>query len=348
VKRRLQSLLLALPLFEAACRRLTRGHVRALMYHRFSHRSTGDPRFVDAATLASQLDLIRRHHTPVTPDHHHAVHVHGEPAPGPCPVVLTIDDGYRDTLEVAHPLLRERGLPAMLFMTTGLADGPFWFWWDKIEYVVHEAPAAEHDLDVLGRTLRLDLRTPAGRRRAWSDVADRCRFASNETKLQFIDTLADTLGVDLPAEAPERYRGVTWDELRSMVREGLLVGAHTVSHPILSRVPQSDGEREIGESRARLEQELACEIPWFCYPQGGPADYTAELCRYLSDAGFKGSYLAYQVTGHPRDPYRMPRYCVAGDMVDFRWMLCGAELLVRRLKSLVGRQPDISPHYWQS
>ncbi len=318
------------------------------MYHRFSARATGDSRFVDAETLARQLDLIVAHHQVISPDEHLAHHAHGQPLPGACPVVLTIDDGYRDLLDVAQPLLRERGLPAMLFMTTGLADGPFWFWWDKIEYLVNEAPAAHHEVDVLGRRLTLDLHSPAGRHQAWSDVADRCRFAPNAEKLDFIADLARQLHVALPENAPPHYQGVTWDELRSMVSDGLLVGAHTVSHPILSRVPHAEAEREIGRSRERLEEQLGQPVPWFCYPQGGPADYTDQLCTYLAAHGYAGSYLAYQITSHPGDPYRMPRYCVGTDLVEFRWILCGAEHLVRRLKSLFGLQPDIAAQYWES
>lgn len=347
MKRRLQALLLAAPLFEAFCRMLTRRHVRTLMYHRFSSKATDDPRFIDAATFGWQLDLVKAHHTPITPDQHHSHHVLKKPLPGPCPVVLTIDDGYRDVLEVAHPLLRDRKLPAMLFMTTGLADGPFWFWWDKIEYIMRKTPATEYELTVFGRSLALDLSHDAGRRQAWSDVADRCLFAPNDRKLAFIDDLASQLGVDLPANAPIDYRGVTWDELCTMVSEGLMVGAHSVSHPILSRMPHAEATSEIARSRARLEEQLGQPVFWFCYPNGGPADYTDQLCSYLADEGFNGSYVAYQITSHPGDPYRMPRYSCSPDTVTFRWILCGAEFLVRRLKSVVGLQPDIAPQYWK-
>lgn len=318
------------------------------MYHRFSHQATGDPRFVDAGTLADQLDIISLHYTPISPDTHRAQHVEGRAIPGSCPVVLTIDDGYLDFLDVAHPLLRARGIPAMLFMTTGLADGPFWFWWDKIEYLVRNAPPAKHSIEALGRELQLDLTSADGRQRAWSQVADRCRFAPNDDKLAFISELAGHLGIELPEDAPEQYQGVSWDQLRTMVAEGLLVGAHTVSHPILSRVPHAVAEAEIAESRQRLQAELDRPIPWFCYPQGGPADYTDQLCSFLADEGFTGSYLAYQISSHPGDPYRMPRYCVNSDMVEFGWVMCGAEYLVRRLKSVFGLQPDVSPHYWQN
>jgi len=348
VKRRLQSLLLSTPMFEAFCRWLTRQHVRALMYHRFSPRATGDSRFVDAETLAAQLDFLVAHHTIITPDQHRAQHVDSQPVGASCPVVITVDDGYRDVLDVAHPLLRQRDLPAMLFMTTSLADGSFWLWWDKIEYLMQEAPAAVHDLDVLGRSLSIDLTTPTGRRQAWSDVADRCRFAPNADKLSFIGELARRLGLELPEAPPPGYQGVSWDELRTMVDEGLLVGAHTVTHPILSRLPLAEAVFEIDQSRARLEEQLQRPIPWFCYPQGGPADYNDQLCKHLDGANFAGSYLAYQISDHAGDPYRMPRYCVGSDMVEFRWMLCGAEFLIRRLKSFFGLQPDVSPQYWQS
>ncbi|MFO7609551.1 MAG: polysaccharide deacetylase family protein [Candidatus Krumholzibacteriia bacterium] len=345
MKRRLKTILLALPGFERACRALTRGHVRALMYHRFSDRTTGDPRFVDRGTLAAQGDLIARHHARWTPDEHLAT-VTGGPRPaGRCPVVVTADDGYHDFHDVAFGVFRRAGIPAMLFVTTGFVDGSHWFWWDRLEHVLHQAPAGAPAVDVGGRRLDLDLTSPRGRRAAWHQVADRCRFLPDRQKEEAVARLAADLGVALPAAPPAPYRPVTWEQIAAMAEAGLPMGAHTVSHPILSRVGEDEAAREIRASVERLAARLDRPVRWFAYPQGGPADWTPAV-RDAVAAVCAGCYLAYQDLARADDPFTLPRYCVTADMVDFRWMLCGAEHLFLRLRRLLGRPTGVGAGYW--
>lgn len=345
MKRTLKTFLLAVPGFEAACRALTKRHARALMYHRFSDLPTGDPRFVDRATLAAQAALIARHHARWTPDEHLAAATgRGRPR-GAAPVIVTVDDGYRDFFEVAYPVFRDAGIPAMLFVTTGFVDGTHWFWWDRLEHVLNGAPEGRPKVEVGGRALALDLTGPAGRKAAWHAVADRCRFIPDRQKEEAIARLAADLGVELPARPPGRYAPCTWDEIRTMARDGMLMGAHTVSHPILSRVDEDEAAREIAGSATRLAAELGAPVTWFAYPQGGPADWTPAVRDHVATT-CDGCYLAYQDMADPADAYTLPRYCVTGDPVDFRWVLCGGEYLGLRLRALLGRNTGVGEGYW--
>lgn len=343
---RIRKLLLALPGFQAFCRLLTRRRVRALMYHRFRSGANGNPRWPDAACLRWQAALIARHHTVWSPDDHLAA-LRGEPTPpGRCPVVITTDDGYLDFHEVALPVFREHGLASTLFVVTGFVDGDVWMWWDRLEYICRHAPAGRPTVDVAGKTLTLDLTSAAGRRAAWNDLADRCRFLPNAVKLEALGALERALRAPVPASPPPEYRAMSWEQLREAAGQRVSLGAHTVSHPILSRLEPAEARAEIVGSRDRLAAATGVAPTWFCYPQGGPADFDATVQALVRDAGFRGSYLAYQDLEREGDPYAMSRTCVSDDRTAFAWTLCGAEHLMLRLRQRLGRPVRPGTDYW--
>lgn len=345
MKHLVKKLLLACPGFEALCRLLTARTVRSLMYHRFAAGATGNLRCVEAEALRLQAAYLVRHHTLWQPDDILARRAGGRGAR--CPVVVTVDDGYRDFHDVAYPIFRAHGIPAMLFVTTGFVDGRVWFWWDRLEYLLGLAPQArELEVQIGGQTLRLELSTAAGREAAWHAVADRCRFVPEEQKQAALGALAAGLGVEPPPGPPPAYAPVTWDQVRDMAAGGMLFGAHTVTHPILSRVGPDQARHEITASRGRLAEVLGEPPAWFCYPQGGPADYTPQVRDLVAGAGFRGCFVAYQNLLEPEDVYALPRSCVTADMTEFRWTLCGAEIMVLRLRRRLGLSTEPGASYW--
>ena len=336
--------LLAFPGFQALCRLLTRGHVRAVMYHRFSAEFRNDPRFVNRDSLIRQARYFCRHHTIWTPDQHLQA-VRGQKKVTGAPIVVTVDDGYADFHQVAFPVFKEYSIPAMLFVSTGFVDGLTWFWWDKLAQVLESAPAGNFRWSLKGEPTSFVLDAPASRHAAWHVVADQCRFLPDQEKNKVIEELSVKLNAPLTQAAPSGRDPVTWDQVRTMHKEGMLFGAHTVNHPILSRVSLESAEHEIVESGQRLKTELDQEIDWFCYPQGGPADYTPEVRQIVADH-YQGCYLAYPEVEDFQDPFTMPRYCLSPDWDAFRWAMCGAEYLVFRLKKKLGMSTGVADSYW--
>jgi peptidoglycan/xylan/chitin deacetylase (PgdA/CDA1 family) len=342
----LKKALLACPGFEALCRLLTRRAVRTLMYHRFTDAATGKPGCVDATTLRRQLDYLVRHHARWAPDDILSAR-DGRRPPGRCPVVVTVDDGYRDFVDVAYPLFVEHGIAAMLFVTTGFVDGQVWFWWDRLESILALGVTDRMiEVEVGGRLLLLDLSTPGGRKAAWHAVADRCRFVPDAEKEAALARLAADLQVTLPTRPDPLHAAATWEQIREMAAGGILLGAHAVTHPILSRVPLERARLEIEESRRRLGEMTGSLPDWFCYPQGGPADFTPQVRDLVEAAGYRGCFVAYQNQLEPEDAFALPRTCIAAEMADFRWFLCGAEILVLGWRRRLGLPVDLGAEYW--
>ena len=343
MKKTLREFLLNFPFFEGFCRLLTRRHVRAFMYHRFV--AGGDPsaRHINQDMLQAQMSLVCQHHAVITPDNHLAA-LDGQDF-GQCPVVVTIDDGYRDCYQFAASVFQANRIPAMLFVTTGFVSGNHWFWWDKLAWLIDNAESRPWDLTLLGKKATLDLTSDPLKSEAWNTLADRCRFIDGAEKETLLADIAAGLNTSLPATPPPAYAASSWDEIREMATQGMLFGAHTLTHPILTRVSLNDATREIHESQGQLAAALGQDVDWFCYPQGGPADYNPAV-RQAVGQKYKGCYLAYQEMQEPVDRLAMPRYQAPNDLNQFRWTLCGAEYLGLKLRSLLGMSTGVGDSYW--
>jgi peptidoglycan/xylan/chitin deacetylase (PgdA/CDA1 family) len=88
------------------------------------------------------------------------------------------------------------------------------------------------------------------------------------------------------------------------------IGAHTATHPILTRLAPADARREIDQSRERLTAILGEPVSLFAYPNGKPGqDYGAEHVRMVRDAGFTAAVsTAWGVASTNSDLFQLPRF----------------------------------------
>ena len=112
-------------------------------------------------------------------------------------MILTADDGYQDFYRVAYPLIKKQGLTATFFPTVHFIEG-MWFWWDRLSYALHQTKKRRHQFDFAGRTFRLNLRSPASRERAWTQLADYCMGLDEPLKAPFVSQVEKELDVEVP------------------------------------------------------------------------------------------------------------------------------------------------------
>ncbi len=320
--------MLFVPGFQALCRRLTRDHVRVLMYHRFAP-GAGDAQRLGAQHFGRQLAYIARHHRVWSVDQHLDSYAGSQKVIG-SPVVLTVDDGYQDFNEIALPLLTRHDVAAALFVVTGFISGEFWFWWDKLRYMLEITPQKTCDIELHGKSYRYSLANDSERRAAWSDIATDLSQLSPEIIIADIERIAALLDVRLPSDAPQDYAAVSWEQLADMAGSNIILGAHTCTHPALSRLNADQAAAEIKASREAIKARTGDCSKVFCYPHGQTEDYTVETKAIVEQLGFSGAYVAFESDGQDLGPYEMQRYSVHDDWVDFRWKLCGAQLLLQR------------------
>jgi peptidoglycan/xylan/chitin deacetylase (PgdA/CDA1 family) len=207
-------------------------------------------------------------------------------------VLITFDDGYRDNYEIAYPLLRRHGLTATFFLATGFVDRPQVAWWDEIAWMAHSASAeALAAGDWLPRSLPLDA---AACDASIGMLTARYKALPGDRAEAFLDYLASATGSGRCSGQAAERTWMTWEMAKEMTRNGMTIGGHTVTHPVLSRLPPESQEAEIAECALRLEQELGQPMRWFAYPVGARDSFTADTKRILRERGVE---LAFSFRG---------------------------------------------------
>ena len=201
----------------------------------------------------------------------------------PRSVVLTFDDGFRDFVENAVPILDEFGVTATVYVVTeSLSDGRL-PWSQRLGYMFQKTTATELQHVMLGRE-PVALTGEAQRRRVYAQMMRLLESVPREPRDGTIEELARLLEID-----PPRDRMMTWQHAREVIDGGHEVGAHTYSHALLARVPASEARLELERCKADLEEHLGLRHSSFCFPA---ASTTAELRSTVRDLGFRSCFVS--------------------------------------------------------
>jgi peptidoglycan/xylan/chitin deacetylase (PgdA/CDA1 family) len=306
------------------------GHALILLYHRVTELSS-DPQWlcITPSQFAEQLEVLRRYYYPL-----HLTELRRRLQKGNVPrkaVVITFDDGYADNLYQAKPLLERFDIPATVFVTTGKIEKQNEFWWEELERYLLQTEALpeslsltvsgkvyswvltgerEHVLHGGGRwNVTMDS-CPTPRHQIYRELAPVLRSLSNEAQEAILQDLAEWANV--PRRVRDTHRTMRANEIVQLNADGLVeIGAHTVTHPVLSLQSLEIQRWEIENSKEKLETILDRPVTTFAYPFGTRGDYNSETVMAVQRAGFScacSNFPGWVVPGV--SPYELPRYLV--------------------------------------
>ena len=218
-------------------------------------------------------------------------------------VALTFDDGYRDNLTLAVPALARSGMTATFFVATGYADGG-WMWNDRVIEAIGRSKKATLDLGDEGLGAH-SLARVEDRVAAVEALLPRIKYLPPVQRDRVVDRMVDRCGVRLGAGPM-----LSVDEIRAMHRQGMEIGAHTRSHPILTQVGPAEAQAEILGSRRDLEDWLQAPVAYFAYPNGRYLrDYDDTHVEAVRAAGFRAAVATRLGTAVPGTiRFRIPRF----------------------------------------
>ena len=254
-------------------------------------------------------------------------------------VVFTVDDGYADFAEVAAPVFARYDCPVTVFLVTDFVAGRLWNWFDRVSWAFAHSPRREIIVEFTGERLRLAWTTAAECERSSSEIIRRFKGITDAVKEQLIGTVSRALEVEIPERAPSGYDAMDWDQVRACARSGVTFGPHTVTHPILSQVDDGRAQREISESWRAVREATDAAVPVFCYPNGGPMDFSNREKEYVARAGMKAavSGMGGCIESHRRamastDRFSLPRYPYSEHKPRFVQIASGTEAMKARIR----------------
>jgi peptidoglycan/xylan/chitin deacetylase (PgdA/CDA1 family) len=240
----------------------------------------------------------------------------GRPIP-PRAVAITFDDGYRDNLTKAAPMLRELGLPATCFLVPGILARTTRAWWEELASATAHARASEITWEGATHTLR----TPVERYAAACFLADRLKGRNRAARETALDELIESLEPTRRYSTDEHF--LDWDEAVKL-REHMEIGSHSLHHAILSQESAEQQSADLRTARTQLQEQLEVEASMLAYPNGTDADYTSTTLAAASDAGHSHAVTTRRGTNRATTPrYEVRRTVMAPErgVVDLRKIL---------------------------
>lgn len=241
-----------------------------LTYHGFTDKEAHDGienhqgKHVFVQKFQEQVRFLKKHYNVISLDAWLRNRREGRKNPNRS-VIITMDDGYRSNFKLAFPVLKNYGVPATIFLSTGFVEDRKPLWPDRLEYIFDKA---ENET-----SLRMELKQ-----------------ALLESREQTVQTLENKLGVklDFQNQVPDIYQPLEWVEIVKMLESGLVsVGSHTHSHAILTRCTDAELNIELQKSKAIIEERTGESCALFCYPNGGPGDFDVRTKKAVQAAGYE-------------------------------------------------------------
>jgi len=236
-------------------------------------------------------------------------------------VCLTFDDGYRDTLQIAYPMLKAEGVPFAVYVASSFPDRLGELWWLALEAVIGRNKRI--GLNIEGRNQTFDCTTVGEKRALYDELYWWLRGRPTETELRdVVRNLSGCYGVDLAAFCKDLCMG--WEELAELAADPLVtIGAHTVTHPMLAKLPEKSVRSEMDLSRSVIEAALAKRPEHLSFPVGdrtsaGPREFTI-----AAELGFKTAVTTRPGVLFPQHAERLtalPRISLNGEYQQLRYV----------------------------
>jgi peptidoglycan/xylan/chitin deacetylase (PgdA/CDA1 family) len=274
--------------------------MKAIMYHYVRPAPERLPyfRYLHVADFARQLDWFAVHHGFITYDAFLTALETGEAPNG---VLLTFDDGLADHYDHVLPLLLERGLFGLFYISTApyltgrLLDV------HRIHLYLGRI-GGQAALERLSRRLTDDMLTDAHVRefreatysRQNNDVATTSfkrtlnYLISYRHRQAILDTLLTEEFGDEQQIASDFY--LSHDQIRELHASGMVIGSHGLNHLVFSKLPMAQQREEITRSFADLSRITGSPVRTFCYPYGGAHTFTHDTVAVLDEAGSTFSF----------------------------------------------------------
>lgn len=293
-----------------------------LMYHSV----LDDPRSVadslggiihPKAVFEGQMELIARKFSPVSMDQV-ARFVGGEQNLPERPVAITFDDGYTDNYQMAMPILDRVGVPATFYATVDCVETRRLPWPSRLRFSFRTSRKGNWREEA-GKTWSFE--TEWDRECAYLAVCDRVAQLAGPAQERLVGQIESELDAKLPEDSGKLM--MTWDQLRALLRQGHLVGSHTMTHPNLAHLGIEDARWELAESKQRMEARMNAKVAHFSYPC--PAlfpNWTQQTAEESQRAGYETAVTTSSGLARKNDsPLALRRVSPTKTVTGLRWKL---------------------------
>ena len=253
-------------------------------------------------------------------------------------IAVTFDDGWADNFSHAWPILRRRDVPFTIFVTPGFCDRTAFAWWEALEHMI--ARKYEIALDLADGPPALHTRNPAEKANAFRLWARYLSESVDEDRQrEIVRDLAQACHYDIAAHTDESF--MSWEEVREIAADPLCtIGAHTMTHPALARLPEERALKEMTDSADRIEREIGTRPVFLAFPYGSRAAAGRREALLARHGGFAASFTTVPgAIGRAGSRHGLPRISINGRFQKTKYYRPLLSAGLWRLRDIIRMRP---------
>jgi len=215
---------------------------------------------------------------------------------------LSFDDGLREVYELAMPILKQKGVPATLFLNNDFLDNQGLFYRFKVSLLIQRL-----NTHPISPALQSILRERLSARKLARELSPESLLQIGYADRDFLDELGDLLEVDFDGYIAERLPYLNKAEVKDWLAQGFTIGGHSLDHPEFRFISQEEQIRQAKASVRQLVSEFEIDYKVFAFPFtdfGVRQAWFDEMLDGELDASFGAAGL--KTDTHPRHGQRVP------------------------------------------
>ncbi len=255
-------------------------------------------------------------------------------------LAVTFDDGYKDNLILAHPILKKLGVPFTIYITNSFPNYTAKLWWYMLEDIL-----LEND-EIMFKHKNIEYKFLAKTQRQKDDSFVKIRaIIINATKDENEDILFQ-LGNNYNKKLDKyvQKEALTWEDIKYLSKDPIVtIGCHTVNHLALNTLTDTEVLEEIEISKNEIESYIGIKVDHFAFPYGTSNEVNQREVNLLKACE---SFLTATTTrmgnifhSHNQSFFALPRIQVLGNQQDhsiLEMYLCGMLPAIKnKLKRIV-------------
>lgn len=240
--------------------------------------------------------------------------------------VITFDDGYKNYISNALPILKKYNVPSTMYIPTEPVSNGRLIWSDKLYENLFQLSATELDLSNAGLN-KLPFGNVSQKARSIESVISFLKELRDEKRNEIIHAIYNCINIDKNLKSSEKslFALMSSDHIRAISEDPLVtIGSHAVTHKPLTSIPDAQIVTELKESKSYLEAITGQKIEHFCYPAGF---HSPEIAAAVKMVGYRSAVIVGGSHKKIKDAYHLPRIGI-GSAETFSFFKCQTSGLI--------------------
>ena len=197
---------------------------------------------------------------------------------------IQFDDGYKDNIENAVPVLKKYNCPASFYIVSDCIDSGIPTWTYLLDHALQYTRVKKLELPfdfvpVEKRTISLEASNNPLQSVHW--IKPWLKKVSNTRRVTVVNSILDQCA-DVTTKRADM---MNWADINELMREGFHIGSHSKSHPLLAAIEtEQEIFDELSMSAERIEQLTGKRPVTISYPIGSFDD---RVIRLANESGYK-------------------------------------------------------------